>query len=659
MSTINIPVSYTSGSWYSNWNSTSYGNSQLIYTRLAVSYLRSGNNWLVNIYCQAYRPSGSTTATISNNGSSALQTGDWSSRGYVMKWNITSVSSISTSSSSPSILCTFVSGGTLSGTSRATAYADVSAKYKITAVGGANFDSISDDLTIIGPRLLYYVYYYSNGEKVGGASFSYGSPTTIRAKESDVHDSGTYTLTYDVQGGNAVSPQTGKWNQTTSFSTWRDRFTGSTYNPGSTATFREDMYLDAVWSKGNPSYATLSVKNATKNNDKSEYSYAANFYNLGSYYGTTYSNTGNQTITYNPLKYYISNYNGLKYGGNEGMSSLTLMANTTLKAYWSYSISEKGPLKLSGLPSNPTRIGYKFAGWYDSGDIQIKNNMTMESDITAYSKWTNKTYSVQFIINGDAAQPGQWPNATKTYDISDVQIPAVTPKKLGYTFGGWTNETGTVPVQLEGQWLDDRIYNYITSQSGAEPTIVKLYAKWIPIQNKVYLHYYDDQGYVRTLETYTIENLKTYNNVQCYYVKEAPEGVSMGGDFVFIGWSTIDQLNEFYGEDGITKWNNDRGVYPNTDEAPKLALPYYIRKNEVTTADDWDTSDSNARNIYGIWSKTGKYIKLASGWKKVNTMYVKVGGVWRIVKEFSTCTQSAIYDDEGQLIQEAVWKTEI
>ena len=39
---------------------------------------------------------------------------------------------------------------------------------------------------------------------------------------------------------------------------------------------------------------------------------------------------------------------------------------------------------------------------------------------------------------------------------------------------------------------------------------------------------------------------------------------------------------------------------------------------------------------YGIWAKTGKYMKINGSWKKVNKCFVKINGVWKTVTDIWT-----------------------
>ena len=98
------------------------------------------------------------------------------------------------------------------------------------------------------------------------------------------------------------------------------------------------------------------------------------------------------------------------------------VANQTVK-YWS------APKK----PTNPTKEGYTFEGWFTSQTFTDEFDFTqpIKTGKTAYAKWSENSGTLVFNSNGGSAITSQtlkyWSNPTK---------PA-NPTKEGYTFGGW------------------------------------------------------------------------------------------------------------------------------------------------------------------------------------------------------------------------------
>ncbi len=90
-------------------------------------------------------------------------------------------------------------------------------------------------------------------------------------------------------------------------------------------------------------------------------------------------------------------------------------------------------------PTNPTRVGYTFAGWYSDPDLTQEYTFTTipEEGITVYAKWDIIHYNLTF----DESSYGTCDNCEeKTYTVEDEPIQLPTPVKDGYTFAGWVYE---------------------------------------------------------------------------------------------------------------------------------------------------------------------------------------------------------------------------
>ena len=120
---------------------------------------------------------------------------------------------------------------------------------------------------------------------------------------------------------------------------------------------------------------------------------------------------------------------------------------------------------LATTPTNPTKNGYTFVGWYKNSDLTavFDFNTPITSNITLYAKWNEVSvdkYTVSFETNGGTAI------ISITDIVSHSKITKPTdPTKEGYTFGGWyTDSLTTAPYDFE---------------AGVTGNIT-LYAKWIP-----------------------------------------------------------------------------------------------------------------------------------------------------------------------------------
>ncbi|NPV02572.1 MAG: hypothetical protein HPY53_14450, partial [Brevinematales bacterium] len=96
------------------------------------------------------------------------------------------------------------------------------------------------------------------------------------------------------------------------------------------------------------------------------------------------------------------------------------------------------------LPTVPTKTGYSFGGWYtalNGGGTEFTAATTVETNITVYAKW-NFIYFVFYDSDGGSAVSPQ----TVTFPATTVGTLPAAPTNTGYNFGGWftaTNGGGT------------------------------------------------------------------------------------------------------------------------------------------------------------------------------------------------------------------------
>lgn len=97
------------------------------------------------------------------------------------------------------------------------------------------------------------------------------------------------------------------------------------------------------------------------------------------------------------------------------------------------------------LPTDWTRAGYSFAGWYDNEDCTDGTEVT-EIPATAtgnkeyWAKWTPLSYTITYVLDGGTATGNP-----ANYTIESSAITLNNPTKEGYTFTGWsgTDLTGS------------------------------------------------------------------------------------------------------------------------------------------------------------------------------------------------------------------------
>ena len=171
-------------------------------------------------------------------------------------------------------------------------------------------------------------------------------------------------------------------------------------------------------------------------------------------------------------------------GGTEFTAATAVTADITVYAQWTintYTVtfdSQGGSavnsqtVEHGGLatePTDPTKTGYTFGGWYkESGCTNAWNfdTDTVTSDVTLYAKWTANNYNITFDKNDDAATETM---ADQTIASgSSAALTACVFTKTGWTFAGWAETSGGVVV-----YANQASYTMGTAN-------VTLYAKWTP-----------------------------------------------------------------------------------------------------------------------------------------------------------------------------------
>ena len=133
----------------------------------------------------------------------------------------------------------------------------------------------------------------------------------------------------------------------------------------------------------------------------------------------------------------------------------TLTGSKTMEVYAGES--------LTSLPSDPTREGFKFDGWYKSANSDnIADKITLDSifnnSVTVYAHWSQQQYTITFNSNGGTAIQ------SITVDYGGTAI-LTAPTREGYEFDGWYTElNGGNYVPLP------RLSNVTSDQT--------LYARW-------------------------------------------------------------------------------------------------------------------------------------------------------------------------------------
>lgn len=117
-------------------------------------------------------------------------------------------------------------------------------------------------------------------------------------------------------------------------------------------------------------------------------------------------------------------------------------------------------------PTNPTRTGYTFGGWYKEASCKTAWNFTTDkvtSNVTLYAKWTPVTYKITYTLNSGK----QSKSNPATYTVAAATITLVSPTRKNYTFGGW--------------YKDSKFKTKVTKISKGSTGNLNLYAKWTKV----------------------------------------------------------------------------------------------------------------------------------------------------------------------------------
>ncbi len=172
----------------------------------------------------------------------------------------------------------------------------------------------------------------------------------------------------------------------------------------------------------------------------------------------------------------------LKNLSSKNGDNITLYAVWEIKFYqitfldYDKSIIQQDKLEYNSkiiLPENPTRKGYTFKNW-DKELSTVKENLTIKA------LYDIDSYDISYKLNG-----GTLDEAPTNYNIESEDIIIPSPKKVGYSFIGWTTpdnkepiidykiSTGSVDnIELEANY-DANIYNLIFNSKDNNDSLIK------------------------------------------------------------------------------------------------------------------------------------------------------------------------------------------
>lgn len=129
----------------------------------------------------------------------------------------------------------------------------------------------------------------------------------------------------------------------------------------------------------------------------------------------------------------------------------TITYNIPVGAYF---IGETNPIEFntqtdSFTLNNPVMDGYNFDGWTGSNGLNPETEVIVHKGTTTNLEFTANfspvEYTITYDLDGGEIDPNT-PNKTK-YTIEDDAITLYEPVKEGYEFTGWTGSNGDVPTK--------------------------------------------------------------------------------------------------------------------------------------------------------------------------------------------------------------------
>lgn len=261
----------------------------------------------------------------------------------------------------------------------------------------------------------------------------------------------TVAVTFDAnEGTGTMDAQNVNYNKATAlnantfertgytFAGWNTAADGSgtAYDDKAEVTLKEGVTLYAQWTVNSYTITWKNEDGTVLETDEVEY-------------GTTPTYTG-ETPTKDADEQYSYTFSGWTPTVSEvsGNTTYTATYTSTPQTYTVSLVTNEGTINADDvteytfgdgatLPTDVTRTGYTFEGWYEksdlSGDPVTEISATATGDKTFYAKWKGADYTITFLYNGNTKQENYTPDDDKTLET----LFGGTPTRNGYLFATW------------------------------------------------------------------------------------------------------------------------------------------------------------------------------------------------------------------------------
>ena len=313
----------------------------------------------------------------------------------------------------------------------------------------------------------------------------------------------TYTIAYDVDGGNLTKSNPTSYDVTKTITLNAPAKEGYTFqgwqvNGDDTQIIKniakgttENLSLKAIWKENKYTVRFNANAKDAKGIMEDETVNYTDTHMIGE---EGYTRSGYDFIGWNTM----ANGKGKWYQEGDTVQSLSAADNAIVNLYAQWQIkpyeityelnggtnNAKNPITYDGSRDitlqKPTKQGYTFGGWYWTNDFSgtkvTKIAKTTADDITLYARWTENSYSITYNANGGKRVDGQKGTTERVTGIgyeSAVEMPNETLfERAGYTFDGWnTTAKGTGTAYEPGEQDASRL-------SDKNNANVTLYAQW-------------------------------------------------------------------------------------------------------------------------------------------------------------------------------------
>ena len=268
------------------------------------------------------------------------------------------------------------------------------------------------------------------------------------------------------------------------------------------------------------------------------------------------------------------------------------------------------------LPTDVTRTGYTFKGWYYNENLTgspvtaISNTETGNKEY--WAKWEINQHTITYVLAGGTAEgnPG-------TYTIETGAFTLTNPTKSGYTFTGWSgtgldgenNMTVTIPTGSTGNrtytahWRynggGSSSYSYYTikAAAGSGGSISPSGSVSVREGRDQTFTITPDKGYavanvkidgksIGAVKSYTFENVRRTHTIEVIFMKA--NGNPQTGVFVDVATGS-------YYEDAVD-WAVENGITQGTDDTHFSPDGICTRAQAVTFL--WRTAGSPAPRLH-------------------------------------------------------------